>query len=259
MPRIADWSAPRWQVIGLAVVLLSVGLPLAAALLADNADKAKPAVAINTSLPILWGQHGEPTAPSRAAHISRTREHLEQDWRLEPIDTLVSLADGELAPGVPVPPRLLLAQPRPLSPAENVALDDWVRAGGSLLLFADPMLTQHSHWPLGDPRRPQDVALLSPILARWGLALRYEPEPAEGAAPIKWNGETIPQREAGRFASIEPAGGAPASCSIEAAGLIANCRIGSGHALVVADAHLLDEDEIDPPALDTLLENAFPR
>ena len=65
----------------------------------------------------------------------------------------------------------MMIQPRPLSPQENVALDNWVAAGGRLLLFADPALTEDSAFAIGDRRRPQDVVLLSPILARWGLEL----------------------------------------------------------------------------------------
>ena len=63
--------------------------------------------------------------------------------------------------------RLLLAQPRALSGPENVALDAWVRGGGHLLLFADPMMTGESRFGIGDRQRPQDVILLSPILNRW--------------------------------------------------------------------------------------------
>ena len=40
-------------------------------------------------------------------------------------------------------------------PAEDlVALDDWVRGGGRVLLLADPMLEWPSKRPLGDPLRP---------------------------------------------------------------------------------------------------------
>ena len=49
-----------------------------------------------------------------------------------------------------------------------------MRGGGRVLLFADPMLTRHSAFALGDRRRPQDVVLLSPILARWRLELQFD-------------------------------------------------------------------------------------
>lgn len=61
---------------------------------------------------------------------------------------------------------------------ENVALDDWVRAGGARALFADPLLTFNSRFSIGDRRRPQDVATLSPILTR---SARLERD--EDAAP----------------------------------------------------------------------------
>ncbi|WP_421848683.1 hypothetical protein [Novosphingobium sp.] len=171
---------------------------------------------------------------------------LEEGRRLVPLDTL--LAPGPLAD-------LLIAQPRPLEPAENVALDGWVRSGGHLLLFADPLLTFDSRFALGDPRRPAGTVLLGPILAHWGLVLREKAEAGESAGtpfPVQSPGELL------------PLAGAPQECRIEEAGLIADCRIGKGSALIVADAALFDS--ADGPdsatrarALRLLLRRAFAR
>lgn len=143
---------------------------------------------------------------------------LEEGHRLVPLDTLLhpeTVTD------------LVMAQPRPLEPAENVALDGWVRGGGHLLLFADPLLTTESRFALGDPRRPADTVLLGPILAHWGLALREGRESAGTPFPVEAPGEL----------ALLPQG--PRDCRIEQAGLIAACSIGKGFALIVADAALL--------------------
>lgn len=143
---------------------------------------------------------------------------LEDGHRLVALDTLLhpeALVD------------LVIAQPRPLEPAENVALDGWVRGGGHLLLFADPLLTTESRFALGDPRRPADTVLLGPILAHWGLALREGRESTGTPFPVEAPGE------------LTSLSGGPRDCRIEQDGLIAACHIGKGFVLIVADAALL--------------------
>lgn len=174
------------------------------------------------------------------------RSVLEEGRRIVPLDTL--LAPGRLSD-------LLIAQPRPLEPQENVALDGWVRGGGHLLLFADPVLTSESRFALGDPRRPAGTVLLDPILAHWGLVLRAKAGIGESA------GTPFPVDAPGELAAIA---GSPRECRIEAAGLIADCRIGKGFVLIVADAALLDpEDGADAAnraqALRLLMRRAFAR
>ncbi|MCW1381268.1 GldG family protein [Novosphingobium sp. KCTC 2891] len=210
----------------------------------------RPALGLFTSLPILWNEAPDVAAmlapASGPPHWARTA--LEQRYALVPLDTLT--APGKLR-------LLLMAQPRPLSPQENVALDGWVRGGGRLLLFADPMLTWESAFALGDRRRPQDVVLLSPILAHWGLELRFDEDQPPGLREIE--GSTLPVNLAGHFALR--AGGAEGSrCRIVEAGFVADCAIGNGRALVVADAALLEPGDSAgsrKAALDGLLDRAF--
>lgn len=152
---------------------------------------------------------------------------------MHPLDTLAG------ASGVAVlPPRALLvmAQPRPLSPDENVALDDWVRGGGRVLLFADPMLTADSAFALGDRRRPQDIALLSPILARWGIELRFHEDQPPGEREVPLLDAMMPVNLAGYFIVRDKA----ADCALQAAALVVRCRIGAGHLVAIADAALLE-------------------
>lgn len=178
---------------------------------------------------------------------------LAQRGRLVPLDMLAGpAADTELARL----DRLVMAQPRPLAPQENVALDDWVRKGGYLLLFADPLLSEDSAFPLGDPRRPQGTVLLSPILRHWGLELRFDDiRETPGEQQREVLGNLVPVNLAGHFAVLPGA-----SCSLSGGGLAAVCRVGKGRVLAFADAAVLERADGNGQrarALSGLLDEAF--
>jgi len=216
-------------------------------------------IGLFTSLPILWRETGdmrELLASDAPSHWAQAV--LAGRGALRALDTL-AVDGGAGKPGM-MPLRsgalLVIAQPRPLSPAENVALDAWVRGGGRVLLFADPMLTAHSDFALGDARRPQDVVLLSPILARWGLELRFDDaQPAGEHDASIWN-ITIPVDLPGSFVPR----GKDARCTFAGEGLAARCRVGRGEVIAIADAALLDDGDDDASlaarqaALDALLD-----
>ena len=211
---------------------------LAAALLASGCQaapegqraRALRALGLMTTLPLYWPEAGDVGEVLRATgETGWVRRALETSFILEPLDAL----DAATLKGLD---NLMLAQPRVLTPDENVALDDWVRAGGKLLLFADPMLTRHSRFGIGDRRRPQDVALLSPILTHWGLELRFDPEEGPGERIVAVRGVPVPVDLAGTLAVL-PGG----SCSIESENVLALCRIGSGRVTILADAAVLDD------------------
>ena len=196
----------------------------------DGPPAAKPPLLLMGTIPIYWGEAGELTdLLNGGATPHWARALLEQRFSLVPIDTL-SPDTLPASGGV-----LLLAQPRTLSAPENVALDTWVRRGGHVLLFADPLMTGESRFSIGDRRRPQDVALLSPLLNHWGLDLQL----AEGQQPgLRFvAGETgaVPVNLAGVIGATEGSG-----CMVSHAGLVATCRLEAGLAVVVADAALLD-------------------
>lgn len=198
----------------------------------------QPVLGVMTSLPLIWGEAediGELLQPEPAA--AWVRQELERRFTLAPLDVLEANELGRLD-------RLLLAQPRALSPPENVALDAWVRGGGKLLLFADPMLTRHSRFPVGDRRRPQDVVLLSPILARWGLELQFDEDQPAGEQTILIDGIAVPVDLGGRLRVM-----ADSRCALAGDGLVARCRIGAGKVLVLADAVVLDDAEAGDPEL----------
>ena len=245
-------QGPRWIVLALAlgsaVLALGTGWVQAQRHGAPPEAERQP-LGLFTSLPLLWGE-----APGVAELLATpppphwAKSFLERDYRLIALDTL------HLPTGMRF---LLVAQPRVFSPDENVALDQFVRSGGHLLLFADPMLTWDSAFAIGDRRRPQDTVLLSPILTRWGLELQFDESQPSGAREIAG----IPVNLPGMLALLpkQPGPSLATTCRIEAGGLLAKCRIGRGSALIVADAAVLEPDGQPQQitALNDLIRQAF--
>ncbi|HWK42219.1 MAG TPA: ABC transporter [Croceibacterium sp.] len=246
---------------GLEVALTSALLTLAAACGAQSQDQRQGSVSEATSaeqrpvlglmgtIPIYWGESGSfGDLVDGTGDSHWVRDRIEKRFAIEPLDMLT---DQNLAPL----DMLLLAQPRALGAPENVALDAWVRGGGRLLLFADPMLTGESRYAIGDRRRPQDVILLSPILLHWGLDLQFDVDRPGGVETARADGVGIPIDRAGLF-TVSPDGG----CQISGGGVLARCLIGKGKVIVLADAALLDLHHPPPgapEALDWLFEQAF--
>lgn len=237
----------------------SVALLAGVAALAACGQPEPPAprpvtIGLSTSLPIYWSESDDLSGMLAGdAGLPWPRQLIEQDHRLIPLDSLSG--DGALE-GVEA---VLLVQPRPLPPADNVALDQWVRAGGHALVFADPALTQDSVFPLGDKRRPQDVALLSPILSRWGLALEFdEAQPAGERLVDDAIARALPINLAGRLRPVAGAADPGDRCTTGPEALVARCRIGRGTVTLVADAALFEPDgerEVREQALERLIDS----
>ena len=228
------------------------GLLIALAVLLGWAVLSRPAapgptIGLFTSLPLVWGEGedlGKLLSSDRPPH--RAMAAMADIGTVRPLDTLEQLG--------PDLKRLVIAQPRPLSPAENVALDNWVRGGGQLLLLADPLLTEHSAYPLGDPRRPQDVVLLSPILKRWSLELAFDEGQPAGLKVIDQSGLAIPVNLPGAWRGTSP------DCTISAQTVLAVCTVGQGRVTALADAEILaaeDPEALRDPAWADLLQQAF--
>ncbi len=196
-----------------------------------------------TSLPLYW-----PLGADLADIASGTavppwqRAALEARHALVLLDTLSpipALASGEeetdpLA-GLT---RLAIIQPRGLAPADNVALDTWVRGGGRLLLVLDPMLTGDYDVALGDPRRPSDVALIPPVVARWGLEITFDEEQDAAPRAVQLGTATIPLALAGK---VRPGAEAVGRCRQALEGAAARCRVGQGQVTVLADAAVFED------------------
>lgn len=240
------------------VLALVLALMVGAGAFVLRPAREKPSVGLLTSLPIYWAETGDLGAMlsgDGAPHWAR--QALEREYILRPLDVLATGKDGKGLGGLRY---LLLAQPRALSPEENVALDQWLRAGGRVLLFADPMLTAHSDFALGDKRRPQDVVLLSPLLRHWGLELLFDDEQQAGERVVAAFGTSVPVNLAGHFAMRENAG-QNARCVFAPGGVIVRCQVGKGRAVIVADAAVLEAsgagDAGREGALNMLIMQAF--
>ncbi|MGB3797613.1 MAG: ABC transporter [Alteraurantiacibacter sp.] len=215
-----------------------------------QAEEVRPDLAVMGTVPIYWGEaDGFAELLSGDAPSHWARAVLEEGFVLAPLDYLSAEAlEGHRY--------LLMAQPRGLSGEENVALDAWVRGGGSLLLFADPRMTGESRFHLGDRRRPQDVALLSPILSHWGLELVFDPTQPAGPHTVDHFGDKVPVNLRGELRPL----GDQHDCAITGEGLLAHCALGSGQAMIVADAAMLDigdRTDSEESALRWLAANTF--
>jgi hypothetical protein len=168
----------------------------------------RPRLAVITGLPLFWNESGPQDAP--IVTVLRTR------FTMIPIDDPVQLrASGTR--------RLLLAQPRALTPAHLVAIDTWVGEGGTALVLADPLLRWPSDLPLGDRRRAPSVSLLGPLLDHWGLAPSGVMEETE-ARHFLPDGQLITLSGAQRSGDV-----------------LQRKRIGKGAVLLLGDADPIDD------------------
>jgi hypothetical protein len=233
-------SPARGRALIFAVIAL-VGAVIAAASftsrepvpLPPRAAAERPRLLLLTSLPLLFSE-GFSLSGGGSAALTR----LQTRYNVVPISVT---EPRELAKG-----RLLLMAHPLAQPAEDlVALNDWVRRGGRVLLLADPMLEWPSKRPLGDPLRPPPMFMDTGLLSHWGLRL----DAPEARRPAV--------RSLGGFHIVTVSPGAlSGTCSISNDGLVAHCRVGKGEATIVADADFLNSDRLGSRAshnLDGLL------
>lgn len=238
----------RLAYAGLLAALVAAGALWAWQQAARPVDR--PRLGLMTSLPIYWPEGADMVAMIEGeGELPWVRQALEESYAITPLDTLSPSGDGGTASVDPLAgiDRLLIAQPRGLSPQDNVALDNWVRAGGRLLLVIDPMLTGQYAVPLGDPRHPQSVGLIPPVVVRWGLHINFDErqplEPrlesyGEGEVPVLLSGEAI-LVQPGPDAD-EEAQAARGDCRVLGDGVAAACKVGKGRVMLLADANLLE-------------------
>jgi hypothetical protein len=239
MAAIADLSvqmARRWRPLAgtlaafaalAAALALGAARPYEALVLGATAPQPqaapKPALALMSALPLAWGEGGAFDPASRPAESYRL---LEREFDLRLLDAL----EPQSLRGVRL---MLLAQPRQLTPEELVALDQWVRNGGSALILTDPELSWAADWPPGHVLRPPQTGLLGPLLDHWGLAV----QPSEPAGLVE---DALGTR--GRRLVLQTPGLVQATgpqCRVAARFYLARCRIGRGETILLADADLL--------------------
>jgi hypothetical protein len=187
--------------------------------------KERPVLAVISALPLFWREgEGGVQAREDAPIIGILRQRFD-----------VRPADSPMSSTVEDARALLLAQPRNMSPDELSALDDWVRHGGTMLLLADPLLRWPSSLPLGDRRRAPAVSILTPLLAHWGVEL-LPPSSVGEKRQMLADGRLLTTMAASSFALRDGS-----NCRAEQGALVAHCAIGRGHAVLVADADLIDD------------------
>jgi hypothetical protein len=193
-----------------------------------EAQGARLEIGVLTSLPLFWPEGAVGAALKGEDRRAAIIKSMEKRGKVRALDAI----EGRALDGVGV---LLLAQPRLLAPHELVRIDEWVRTGGRVVAFADPMLDWPSNLAIGDPRRPPPVTLLDPLFNHWGLTLEGD---ADGAGELRsLSGTKIQTRGTGRWQSKTR------DCAIEKGGLVARCLLGKGHAILVADADALNGDD----------------
>lgn len=182
-----------------------------------NGDGGRSPLALLTGLPLAFGEGFALDAPPHPV-----MERLQREYRVELVDGPEQLGGARI---------LLAAQPRALTAERLVALDEWVREGGRLLLLADPLLSWPSDLPLGDRQRPPYQFADTGLLHHWGLQL--EPPAQDGPVLRELAGREILTGSPGtlRATGVE--------CSVERGGFVARCRLGRGRATVIADADFL--------------------
>ena len=189
----------------------------------------RPTLLLLTSLPLIFNEQF-----ALSGGGSPALKVLQDHYRVVPISVA---SVGDLAKG-----RLVVMAQPPAQTAENlVALDDWVRGGGQVLLFADPLLEWPSRRPLGDPLRPPPMFADTGLLAHWGL--RLDSPEDRGPAFRNLAGQKV--------LTVSP-GALYGGCTISPDRLVADCRLARGRALVVADADLLDVADLGPDASNNL-------
>lgn len=219
--------------IGMAATVLAVitGLLLARPSVTPATRPAgqRPTLLLLTSLPLVFGEDFSLEGQGLAA-----LKALRSRYRVIPISVSdrAELAKGRL---------LLMAQPRAQRAEDLVALDDWVRSGGRVLLLADPLLEWPSERPLGDPLRPPPMFQDTGLLGHWGL--RLDAPDQRGLKSGSLAGQGVLTASPGLLFG---------SCAVSADRLVAHCQIGKGRATIIADADLLDVDHLGDKAAHNL-------
>lgn len=219
----------RALLVLMAAIIAAIGLAFALQpgrrAVGERAAGQRPTLLLLTSLPLVFNEQF-----SLQGAGSPALKALQMRYRVVPI----SVSDEkDLVKG-----RLLLMAHPLAQPAEDlVALDEWVRGGGHLLLLADPLLEWPSSRPLGDPLRPPPMFMDTGLLAHWGL--RLDAPDRRGPALRRLGDSDVLTVSPGKLSG---------ACNISPDRLIARCRLGKGLAIVVADADLLDVDRLDSRA-----------
>jgi hypothetical protein len=220
-------SPARRRALAVVLVIAALAVTVSRTLGRHSRDPAprpaaeRPALLLLTSLPLVFGEDF-----SLDQQASPALKALETRYRVLPISVSdpAELARGRL---------LLMAQPLAQTADNLVALDQWVRRGGRVLLLADPLLEWPSTRPLGDALRPPPMFMDTGLLAHWGL--RLDAPDTRGPRRARLGGQSV--------LTMSP-GALYGRCATSSDRLVAHCQVGKGRATIVADADLLDVGDL---------------
>ncbi|MEP0317335.1 MAG: DUF4350 domain-containing protein [Parasphingorhabdus sp.] len=159
--------------------------------------------------------------------------HWQARYKMEAVDSLEALPGSETD-------LIILAQPKAMDPADIAALDTWIREGGRAIILTDPMLVWPTELPLGDSRRPLATGLLSPLLDHWGLELLAPDETGSEVVELELDNLVIVTAGIGTFDLVDPANETNGQCTLSVGRVLAQCEIGDGQAILIADADFLN-------------------
>ena len=239
------WIAGRWRWLIVIVALATVAMPplmlclvgssgqsgrMAAWLRPTPArlsvEQRRPALAV-LSGPILCAP--PPSGSWQKGFVETPLWRiLSRRFAMHPLD---ALDDRSLA----ATKTLLIVQPRALAPEEMVAMDDWVRRGGHAVLLVDADLRWADARPLGHPLRPPARTLIGPLLRHWGLTLMTGLDDGALIERRFVDGGLLQLAGASHFVPRHR------NCATSSSALIARCRIGTGVAVLVADADFAND------------------
>lgn len=218
--------------------LLLVLLLGAAAFWLWHGRKAAPSenepLVLMSSIDLRWGEAEFGALAKGEVEPDPLYKRLEETRKIIAADNIAQLQASKAKVA-------LLVQPRAFAPEELVRLDQWVRAGGRLLFFADPALQWPSDFPIGDPARPLFTSMHSPLFNHWGieLVLPVDAEASTAEAQIDVGQYAIRTLSAGQWQPLPAGKGSDGHCRIAGEAMIAECRPGKGQVILVADADLL--------------------
>lgn len=194
-------------------------------------DTKNEPLVLMSSIDLQWGEAEFGALAKGEAEPDPLFKRLSETHKIVAVDNVAQLQASRAKVA-------LLVQPRPFTPEDLVRLDQWVRAGGRLLFFADPALQWPSDLPIGDPARPLFTSMHSPLFAHWGieLVLPMEAEAESAEAVVQIGMQDVRVISAGQWQSNLTN---DRVCRIGKTPLIAECRPGKGQAILVADADLL--------------------
>lgn len=212
-------------------LIIIIAIIIALIFMSIKNDKPNSKLALMSSIPLVLGEVDVEQMAQGKNNPSAAYTSLKKHYDIVPIDAVDDrLSEFNL---------LLMAQARPLSSSELVALDKWVRKGGHVVILSDAALQWPSDYALGDKRRPVFTSLLSPLFAYWGLEqLILLEDPQEQSIPLgAYSITTVTPSEW----SLIKTEAKDVECKLNDNKFEAICSVGKGRAILVGDSDFINE------------------